>query len=277
MEADRIGPVVEYLAAMEVAADTPAVLVALVQHLHMPHADIVEVAALERHMVQARGRCADDRQGMVVGPLWPLVQVHEGGQHLGLVTTMDQLGRLHAEVLAVPLDQLPGGRREDRQMAEALHVRRTVLGSLVTAEAVLRVRIVPIDRRATARQGLQALGRANELQPAAIRVEGMEILAAPGMRAVLDLGTETGGELHQGLLAGDAKSHADKGGLALAGDIGKRCIAIAAQIEGIPLLRSIQQAVIEHELADCRQIGVAEDHVFDIVDKHCSLLGDAQV
>ena len=63
----------------------------------------------------------------------------------------------------------------------------------------------------------------------------------------------------------------------MTGHIGKRRIAIGAQIQGIPLLPGIQQAEIEHELADRRQVGVAEDHVLDIVDKHFSLLGEAQV
>ncbi|MOA19048.1 hypothetical protein D3C78_1394010 [compost metagenome] len=99
----------------------------------------------------------------------------------------------------------------------------------------------------------------------------MEILAAAGMRAVLDVRSEAGGELRQSFLAGDAKAHADEGGLALGGHIGKRRIAIGAQIEGIPHLPGIQQAEIDHELADRGKVGVAEDYVFDIVDEHFSL------
>src|SRR5271166_481021 len=75
MEAGGIGPIVEDLAAVEMAADAPAMLVALVDHRLVPHAEIVEVAALERDMVHSHDRRADDGERVVVGPGGAFVEV----------------------------------------------------------------------------------------------------------------------------------------------------------------------------------------------------------
>ena len=46
VEARRISSIVEDLTAVEMAADAPAMLVALVDHPLVPHAEVIEVTTL---------------------------------------------------------------------------------------------------------------------------------------------------------------------------------------------------------------------------------------
>src|SRR5271166_6829065 len=141
MEAGGIGPIVKDLAAMEMTAE-----VALVDHRLVAHAEIVEIAALEGHVIHDRRLRAHDRDRVVVGPGGAFVEVYEAGQNVGLVILVDELRRFHPERLAVPGDPLLRRRRQQRDMAQALDVRRPIGRTLERAQPLPRMRVVPLDR-----------------------------------------------------------------------------------------------------------------------------------
>src|SRR5271165_5103619 len=93
------------------------------------------------------------------------------------------------------------------------------------------------------------------------------------MGAFHHAGIEPGRQLTQRLAARGPESNADERGVALARDVAEWCVAVAAHVKAVTLLLEIEQAVVKHELACCSRIGVTEDHIFDVVDKHWVLLG----
>src|SRR5208337_1920175 len=82
---------------------------------------------------------------------------------------------------------------------------------------------------------------------------------------------ELGRKLIQRLSARRPEADADKGRVALAGDVGERRVAVAAHLDDVASALAVEQSVVEHELARRRRIGVAEDDVFDVLNAHGSL------
>ncbi len=68
MEPGRVSPIVKDLTAVEMPADAPAVFVALVDHRHVAHANVIEVSAFEVTVIEARFGAADDGHRMMVRP-----------------------------------------------------------------------------------------------------------------------------------------------------------------------------------------------------------------
>ena len=206
----------------------------------VPHAEIIEIAAFERDMVHPRRGRADDGERVVVGPGRALVEVHEAGQNVGLLIPVDQLRRLHPKGLAIPGDHLLGSRREQGDMAKALGVRGTIGRTLERAQALLRMRVVPQDRGVAGRNRRRACRPEHEFEPTAIRIAADHIEAASWMGAFRHRGAELGRQLIQRLAARRPESDADEGGVALAGDVGERRVAVAAHVEAVTLPLEIE-------------------------------------
>ena len=65
--AERITPVVENLAALGVAADTPVVFVVFRHQIVVARQDVFEIEHLEPRMVELGGRSFNNRDGVVIG------------------------------------------------------------------------------------------------------------------------------------------------------------------------------------------------------------------
>jgi hypothetical protein len=94
-EARGVEPVVEDLAAHDVAADAPAVGVALVAEPVVAEDLDVEVVGLEGGVVDVELWALEEEEGVVVDELLAEVEAEEGGDDFVLVVGgVDELGRV---------------------------------------------------------------------------------------------------------------------------------------------------------------------------------------
>lgn len=90
-EAGRVEPVVEDLAAHDVPAHAPAVLVALVAQPVVPQHLGVEVVRLEGRVVDVELGALEEEEGVVVDALRAAVDAEEGGD-VAALGVVDELG-----------------------------------------------------------------------------------------------------------------------------------------------------------------------------------------
>src|SRR5271166_6502904 len=170
-------------------------------------------------MVHPRRARADNGQCVVIGPGGTLIEVHEGRQNVGLLILVDQFRRLHPQGLAVPGDDLLRSLRKQRNVAQALNVRRTIDRTLERAQAVPRMRVVPLYWGAAGRNRRGARRPEYEFEPTAVRIAAGHVQASSWMGAFRDAGTELGHQQIQRLAARHAEPDTDEGGVALTGDV----------------------------------------------------------
>ena len=192
MEPGWISPIVEDLAAVKTPANAPPMLVALVEHEHVPHADIVEITAFKGHMIEACLSAADDRQKVKStnrSRSRPLVEVQERSRDMRFIPLMDQFGRLHPKNSAIPGDELLGVCRENGRVAEdAAHAKRHSQGAgkrprRFLAKASFQTIGAPSDRTG----GRAARRRAQTPRALPVRIAAHDDQAAAKVRAIINL------------------------------------------------------------------------------------------
>src|SRR6202040_1152204 len=125
--APRIGPVIEQLAADQMAADAPHMLVALLPQMLVADHYVVDVGGLIGQVVEPALVAADAEEGGVVDIVVATVEAVERTDDVGLLPGIELVGAAEAEHLAVPAERLVEILRHYNKMAESLDVRRALL------------------------------------------------------------------------------------------------------------------------------------------------------
>src|SRR5271169_3885334 len=97
-----IGPVIEQLAADQMAADAPHVLVALLLQMLVADHHIVDVGSLIRQVVEPALVAADAEEGVMVDVVIAAVEAVERADDIGLLSGIELVGAAEAEHLAIP-------------------------------------------------------------------------------------------------------------------------------------------------------------------------------
>jgi len=143
--------------------------------------------------------------------------------------------------------------------------------TLKAAQALLREGVIPLDGRAAGGDRLRAGRAKDEFQTASVWIAPHDIPAAARMRAIGDLASEQFGEMLQGRFVLEPEADADEGRLTLGAHPRKGRIAMRAHIDAGATPLEIEEAVFAHECRSRLQVGMSEDHIFDVFDAHLSL------
>src|SRR6267378_7096631 len=125
--APGIGPVVEELAADQMAADAPHVLIALRGQMLVADHHIVDVGGFVGEMVEAALVAANAEEGVMVDITVAAIEAVERADNVALLPSVEFVRAAKPEHLAIPPERLVEILRHDDKMAEPLDVRGAAL------------------------------------------------------------------------------------------------------------------------------------------------------
>src|SRR6516165_3968160 len=184
--APRIGPVIEELAADQMAADAPHMLVALARQMLVTDHHVIDVGGLVRQMVEPALVATNAKEGVMVDITVAAIEAVEGADDVALLAGIEFIRAAEAEHLAVPAEGLLEVLRHHDKMTEPLDMR----GAALDAEelALAAVFFVPgVDRRAGHFDRFEHRHAVHDFDLVAVRVGQAHALAAAGLVDVLDL------------------------------------------------------------------------------------------
>src|SRR6516162_7588789 len=120
--APRVGPVIEQLAADQMAADAPHVLVAFAGQMLVTDHHVVDVGRLVGEMIEAALVAANAEEGVMVDIPVAAVEAIKGANDVALLPGIEFIRAAEAEHLAVPAERLLEVLRHHDEMAEPLDV-----------------------------------------------------------------------------------------------------------------------------------------------------------
>ncbi len=150
--APGIAPVVEDLAAEQMAADTPGVPVTARHHHLLAHLHRVEIDDLEGDVIDLGFKARCDEQGVMVRRLGAAIEPHEGA-HRRAVGEAHHVRRDEAESIHVPARRNIEVRGLQDHVSELDHLRRLQLRALGVVDPDRQVRRV-VGNRVAQRQRL---------------------------------------------------------------------------------------------------------------------------
>src|SRR6516165_7187936 len=104
--APRVGPVIEQLAADQMAADAPHMLVTLARQMLMADHHVVDVGGLVRQMVEPAPVATDAEEGVMVDIAVSAVETVERADDIALLAGIELVRAAKAEHIAVPTERL---------------------------------------------------------------------------------------------------------------------------------------------------------------------------
>ena len=262
-----IGPVIKYLAAQDVPAQTPDMLIfADLFQMLVADEDIVHVLDLEGHVVEAGLVAAQTHEGVVVDVFFALIDPVEGGDDVVFRAGIDIVRADQAKVLAVPGDgRLEIGGDEDG-VAQTLDVRGAPFqaGQLADPAAVVAA---DVDGVLAHGQRLEFRQAPDDFDLIAVWIGQADALATAWLvdrldgRGALDLGGAG-----QVVFAGRIEAQANGADVAFLGDVDMVLGIAAAHVERVLRARGPGHAEVAQEFFLGVQIGCAEPGIGDVGD-----------
>src|SRR5215472_8656171 len=183
--APRIGPVVEQLAADQMAADAPHMLVALLLQMLVADHHIVDIGSLKGQVIEAALVAANAEERVVVDVTVATVEAVERTDNVALLAGIKFVRATEAEHLAVPAQRLLEVLRHDDEMAEPFDMRRALLDTEQLALAAEFV-VTGIDRRPRHFDRVEQRHAMDDLDLIPVGIGQPDPLAAAGLVDVLD-------------------------------------------------------------------------------------------
>src|SRR5215813_3110793 len=182
-----IGPVIEQLAADQMTADAPHVLVGFLPEMLVTDHDVVDVRRLVGEMVEAALVAADAEECVMVDVVVAAIETIERAHDIASLAFVDLVRAAEAEHLPVPPERFLEVLRHDDEMAEALDVRGAALDPEQLALAAQLV-VARIDRRPRDRYRIEHRHAVHDLDLVAVGVGEAHAPAAARLVDIFDRG-----------------------------------------------------------------------------------------
>src|SRR6516165_5705984 len=184
--APRVGPVIEQLAADQMAADAPHMLVALARQMLVADHHVIDVRSLVRQMIEPALVATDTEEGVVVDITVAAVETVERADDIALLAGIELVRAAKPEHFAVPTEGLLEILRHHDKMAEPLDVRGAALDAEELALAAVFF-VAGIDRGARHFDRFEHRHAVHDFDLVAVGIGQAYALAATWLVDILDL------------------------------------------------------------------------------------------
>src|SRR5271156_5694318 len=268
--APRVAPIVENLAAQDMAADAPFMLPSLLAKPVVPAHQVVEIRDFERGMIELRLSSADQEQGVMVARNCATIAAQKCAQRFS-AAQIYLVRRDETETRFVPGLRLAEVFYVEHAVAEPLHVRWRMRQTLQGVLARRFVRIVG-QHRAPNLDSISGRATGDDFDPEAVRVIQFDHRATAGSIKLANRGILRLRERFQIRNRSRLERHTHEPGVAAMGHVQKLIRIEAAHVERFCAALRARHPEVSQKTFHRVQVGRAESHEGNVLnlDSHMS-------